>query len=200
MTNRVFEQVEKDNSWPKNERRAIIHELCALQTSFLGTDYPGEHGRKFIRKLHHDRPDLQITLVNKQSFHKDIPGDSLVDVATKMRGDIFDIMQYHSSPIVDIDLFGGLSQQDKEKIETAPHWKKLLITFSRTWRHKTLPGALSKGEDPAYFMEMWSKRLGWTATMPMLPLFNPYRHETKKAIMGITDRRGPRYWTFLLER
>lgn len=193
----MSDNVERFDKTPhKIVRREIVHELCARQEHFLATDYPGPAGRNFIRKLHRDRSSMEITLVNKYSFKRDYPGDSLAEVVTKVHKDIFDVIQYHPAKVVDIDLFGGLPFAAIGAIEKAPNWKKLLLTFSRTWRHRKLPGALSHGEDPAGFVELWAKRNGWKATMAQLP----YRRQSKLRIMGIEDERGPQYWTFLLER
>jgi hypothetical protein len=190
-----------DRTPHKIVRREIIHELCARQEHFLATDYPGPVGRNFIRKLKRDRPNLEISLVNKYSFRRDYPGDSIADLVIKIRKDIFDVIQYHPAEVVDIDLFGGLPASAVKAIELAPNWKRMLLTFSRTWRHRKLPGALQHGEDPAMFMELWGKRNGWRITMAQLP----YRRPSKLRIMGIEimgieDERGPQYWTFLLER
>jgi hypothetical protein len=193
----TYEREEHDKSRWKVERRSILNELCARNSALLATDYPTLAGRTYIRRLHKDRPALEITLVNNQSFRRDYPGDSLVGVATKLRKDIFDVLPYHYSQLVDIDLFGGLSIVAKEKIESAPYWKQIFITFSRTFRHQRLKGAINPKEDPAYFMEMWCKRNNWQP--PLMPQ-NPYRHPNKNAIMGLIDKRGPEYWTFLLER
>jgi hypothetical protein len=186
-----------DKSPQKIHRREIVHELSARQSALLATDYPTPAGRAFIRKLHRERPALEITLVNKSSFKRDNPGDSLVGVVSKLRKDIFDILPYHYSPLVDIDLFGGLSQYAVGRIETSTHWKRILLTFTKTFRHKKLKGALAANEDPASFMEAWCKRNSWAKPL-MLQL--PYRHPNKNAIMGILDQRGPKYWTFLIER
>lgn len=186
-----------DKSPEKIRRRAIVRELVAMQPNLLATDYPGPEGRKFIRKLHKDQPKLCIELVSNGNFRKDYPGDSLVGVATKINKDIFDVIQYHKSELVDIDLFGGLAREYWEKIETAPNWRKLFITFSKTWRHKTKPGLLKSGEDPAQFMTMWCLENKWKP--PIMPEL-PYRRPNKNAIMGLFDERGPKYWTFLIER
>lgn len=185
-----------DRSPHKFVRREIVHELTVRQEHFLATDYPGDKGREFIRKLHKDRPDLQITLVNKYSFKRDYPGDTIDGIVAKVRKDIFEVMQTHPAKVVDIDLFGGLAFSALEAIEKAPNWRSLLLTFSRTWRHKTQKGALAHGEDPANFMELWCKRNGWKTRMAQLP----YRRHNRKRIMGIEDDRGPQYWTFLIER
>jgi len=185
-----------DRSAHKYVRREILHELTVRREHFLATDYPGPKGREFIRKLHRDRPGLLITLVNKYSFKRDYPGDTLANVVTKVRKDIFDVMQTHPAEIVDIDLFGGLPASAVDAIEKAPNWRRLFLTFSRTWRHRSQKGALMHGEDPAVFMELWCKRNGWKSTMAQLP----YRRHNRKRIMGIEDDRGPQYWTFLIER
>ncbi len=186
-----------DNTSHKIVRRATLHELTVRQEKLLATDYPGPYGRKFLRQLKKDRPDLDITLVNKYSFIKDYPGDDISGIVTKIRGkDIFDVIQYHPAKVVDIDLFGGLSEYGMEAIESAPYWKKLFVTFTRNWRHRTLQGAMSRGDDPAAFVEAWAKRNGWKAIMTQ----RPYRRDNKRVIMGIEDERGPQYWTFLIER
>lgn len=202
----MYTLAQMDSSRDKKERRRIINELTARQTGIVATDYPGPMGREFIRQLHNDRPGLAITLVNKSRFCKDIPGDSMKDVATKMKGDIFDVIQTLDAPIVDIDLFGGLSIEHWKKMETAPYWEKMLITFARTFRHKKMPrgfgfekyrGLIKPGEDPAFFVERWCIENHWK--LPLMPQ-QPYRRPNKNAIMGLIDRRGPQYWTFLLER
>lgn len=188
---------QMDSSRDKKQRRSIVHELTARETGLVATDYPGPMGREFIRQLHNDRPGLTITLVNKSRFRKDIPCDSLKDVATKVKGDIFDVIQTLDAPIVDIDLFGGLNLDHWKKIETAPYWEKMLVTFTNIYRHRRQRGLLKKKEDPAGFMEMWCADNGWKP--PLMPQF-PYRRPNKRAIMGILDARGPQYWTFLLQR
>ena len=186
-----------DNTAEKKVRRLIVGELCALQTEFLATDYPGPSGRAFIRKLHKSQPQMRITLVNKYNFKKDFPGDSIANAVVKVRKDIFEVIQTHPAKIVDIDLFGGLPLYGMKAVETAPNWKRLLLTFSKIWRHRKLEGAISTGTDPAYFMEIWAKRNGWKAVMPQVP----YRRKNKNnGIMGVIDERGPEYYTFLIER
>ncbi len=185
-----------DTTPHKAVRRATIHELTVRQEKLLATDYPGPAGRKFLRKLKADRPDLDITLVNKYSFMKDYPGDDISGIVTKLRKDIFDVIQYHPAQVVDIDLFGGLPEYAVKAIEKAPNWKRMLLTFTKNWRHRKLAGALSRGDDPAAFVEAWAKRNGWRAIMTQLP----YRRANKNVIMGIEDDRGPQYWTFLIER
>lgn len=188
---------QMDGSRHKRERRRILHELVVRQKSLLATDYPGPIGRDFIRQLHRDRPDLEITLVNKSRFVKDVAGDSLEDVVKKMRGDIFDIMQEHPARIVDVDLFGGLSLDHWKKIETAPAWRMLFLTFTNIFRHQSKKGLLKRGEDPAGFMELWCQEAGWRP--PVMPQL-PYQRPNKNAIMGVVDHRGPKYHTFLIRR
>lgn len=186
---------DKDNTSVKNQRRAILDELCARHTSLLATDYPGEFGGKFIKKLARDRKELAITLVNKNGFHRRYTGDGL-DNVKRMKEDIFIALLNTSATLIDIDLFGGIPLYGKTHIETATSWKQILLTFQPAWRHKTEPGALG-GLTPDYFVETWCKAQGWkNPIMPMLP----YRHPNKNAIMGLVDERGPKYWTFLIER
>lgn len=198
ITEDKVESIEvMDKSPEKGSRRQIVHELTARESQLLATDYPGLLGRKFIRKLHRDRPELLITLANKRSFRRDYPGDTLEKTVTKRHEDIFDVMQTHTAGLIDIDLFGGLCIRDWKKIETAQNWSKILLTFSKTWRHKNLPGLFKPGEDPVMFMTMWCLENKWAP--PLMPTL-PYRRPNKNAIMGIVDRRGPEYYTFLLQR
>lgn len=188
---------QMDSSRDKKERRRIVYELTARQVGIVATDYPGPLGREFIRQLHNDRPSLAITLVNKSRFCKDIPGDSLEGITVKTKGDIFDVIQTLDVPIVDIDLFGGLNLEHWKKIEMAPHWEKMLLTFTNVYRHQRKRGLLKKKEDPAGFMELWCAENHWKP--PIMPQL-PYRRPNKNAIMGMFDKRGPQYWTFLLQR
>jgi hypothetical protein len=190
-----FESLDK--SPYKMQRRDIIHELCAHQPAVLMTDYPTPAGRAFIRKLHRERPSTEITLVNKIAFKRDQPGDSLAGVVHKLRKDIFDVLPYHYAPLVDIDLFGGLSKYAIERIESSAHWKQILMTFTKNFRHKKLKGALPNGVDPTMFFVTLCKKNGWK---PPTMVQQPYRHPNKNALLGIIDNRGPKYWTFLIER
>jgi len=188
---------QMDKTPKKIERRKIVAELSARFDRMVATDYPGPKGRAFIRQLHRTHPKLDIVLVNKYSFRKDYPGDSLLDVVTKIsKRDIFEVIQSHPAEFVDIDLFGGLSKEYGQMIETAPNWEKMIITFAKVWRHKTKPGLLKAGEDVTTFMNMWCMENHWKP--PIVLQF--YSHPNKNAIMGLIDARGPKYWTWLLER
>lgn len=192
----AFQRPNIECSEEKTQRRIIVDELSSRHESVLATDYPGETGRDFMRKLLKRRPKLTVTMVNKASFQKNYPGDGLGRII-KIRDDIFNVMLYNSSTLIDIDLFGGFPTYGKECIERAPFWEQILITFSRAWRHKVLKGALAKDEDPAVFMEAWCKEKKWKA--PIMPQL-PYKHPNKNAILGALDKRGPKYWTFLISR
>lgn len=184
-----------DKSPPKVERRKALHELAARHMSLLATNFPEQAGQSFIRKLHRDRPKLEISLIDKQRYPTPIPG------ITMLRGDIFSEVLTHPATLLDIDLFGGLPAFGVMNLERAKAWQTMLITFSRTFRHKTLPGALQGGEDPMYFMTTWCKDNGWKPPiMPYIGMYNPYRYPNKNAMMGLVDNRGPQYWTFVIER
>lgn len=187
-----------DTTREKVYRRSLIHELTAHESVLLATDYPTPAGRDFLRKLHKERPALEITLVNKQPFLKDTPADTLAgSVTKKLRKDVFDVLPYHYSQLVDIDLFGGLSQEAMQRIESSTYWKKILITFAKVYRHQTKKAAMQKGEDPASFFAAVCKRNGWN---PPIMAQLPYRRDNKQVLKGIMDNRGPEYWTFFLER
>lgn len=180
-----------DNTTEKNIHRAILDELSARHSSLLATDYPGEYGRKFLKKLLKDRPKLAVTLCNKKGFHRTVPSDGLSRVEKETR-DIFEVILYNPATLVEIDLFGGFPQYGKINIERGTNWKQLFLTFSRAWRHHTLKGALKKDEDPALFMEEWCAEQGWEK--PIMPQL-PYPVVNKNM-----QTTGPKFWTFILTR
>jgi hypothetical protein len=184
-----------DKSPEKVARRSLLNELCSRHKSLLATNFPEPAGQYFIRKLHRDRPKLDITLIDKARYPNPLPGINM------MRGDIFQEILTHPATLIDIDLFGGLPAFGVINLERAKNWQSLLITFTKQYRRHKLPGALQDGEDPSYFMEVLCKDNGWKPPiMPDIGINNPYRHPNKHALMGLVDNRGPQYWTFLVDR
>ena len=193
-----------DSSTEKIQRREMILDLLVTEQirSFVGTDYPGRLGRIFMRRVRRMLRKLDMYLVNKKSFKRDYPGDSLIGITKIRNKNIFDVIQSNDAEFVDIDLCGGMSLEDWRKIAEASYWRVLVLTFTPKFRHKELRSMLKPGEDVAMFMEMMCQENGWKPPRILQHYQRPNKKTSKNVLEGILkeDKRSPWYWTFLLTR
>jgi hypothetical protein len=187
--------VEKfDDSRQKVDRRSSLNKIITKHhcSSLLATNYPGPHGRAFIRSLAKNNPDLRITLVDREQFKRDTEEDSLDGLVIKMPyTDIFRQLKNGTLyDLLDIDLFGGLSVIGRDAIEDNKNWKHILLTISDRNRSKTKDTfAKPAGINTITWATEWCERNNWG-----IGLATPLPYRTR------LDASSPTYYTFHISR